>query len=69
MYDKIIALIPTDDGYLDENRVIKWLEERKYVLRDDWHWTPPAPDHVVTDDEDTAITWLMQEWDFGGVIR
>ncbi len=45
------------------------LLSRGYVLRRDFHWTPPTPDHEVTDREEDAILYLIQEWDFGGLVR
>lgn len=33
-----------------------------------FHWQLPTPGHVPTDDENEALTYLFNEWDYGGVI-
>ena len=52
-----------------DSEALDFLEGQGYVLRRDWHWMRPNPDHLVTDREEDAILYLIQEWDFGGLIR
>jgi hypothetical protein len=42
------------------------LEKRGYVLDRQWVWTAPA-DHAPAEEELDWITFLVQEWDFGGL--
>jgi hypothetical protein len=47
--------------------VIAFLEERGYILQDNWTWTHPCPEHFQpTDKEISAVWFLIDEWDFGG---
>ncbi len=43
-----------------------FLQKQGYVLRKDWLWTKPKPDHEPTERERDAILYLIEEWDFGG---
>ncbi len=52
-----------------DSEAMEFLEGQRYVLRRDWHWTRPTPDHEVTDRGEDAILYLIQEWDFGGLVR
>ena len=52
-----------------DQTAMTFLNDRGYRLRRDWTWLTPTPDHVITEDEDSAILFLMMEWDFGGVTR
>lgn len=52
-----------------ENRAQDFLIAAGYRLRRDWHWTMPDPLHVPTEEELSAITFMIQEWDFGGIIN
>ncbi len=52
-----------------DSEAVKFLEGQGYVLRRDWYWMRPNPDHLVTDVEEDAILYLIQEWDFGGLVR
>jgi hypothetical protein len=36
---------------------------------EDWTFSPPTSEHALTDDEDDALTYLVEEWDWGGLRR
>jgi hypothetical protein len=38
-----------------------------YTMRRDWTWDPPTPTHEPTPREISAIRYLIDEWDFGGL--
>ena len=52
-----------------DQEAVEFLEEQGYVLRRDWCWMRPTPDHLVTDREEDAILYLIQEWDYGELVR
>lgn len=58
------------DGRITDAVAVSYLEGRGFTLRRDWHWEPPADRRPVelTDDEDSAVTYLIEEWDYGPVI-
>ena len=47
---------------------IEYLENRGFVLTRDWCWIPTAG-HVVSDKDRRAAMFLIQEWDYGGIIE
>jgi hypothetical protein len=38
-----------------------------FKLRDDWTWKLPRSDYQSTPTDISAVNYLMDEWDFGGV--
>jgi hypothetical protein len=50
-------------------RASAFLKAAGYYLRSDFHWTMPDPLHVPSEDELSAVTFMMQEWDYGGIIN
>jgi hypothetical protein len=54
-----------EDG--GDRMAMRFLEDAGYRLRRDWQWTPPKPDHLPTDREVSAVYYLVDEWDFGGI--
>lgn len=48
---------------------VKFLEDAGYKIRRDWQWELPASDHTPTEKEISAIRFLIDEWDFGGIYR
>lgn len=56
-----------DDDLTGTETASKFLLARGYALRIDWAWRKPAPDYEVTEEEYDAITFLMEEFDFGGL--
>lgn len=45
---------------------IRFLESRGWILNKDWTWTPPVSFHTQSYFEYICITYLIEEWDFGG---
>jgi hypothetical protein len=50
-----------------DSQAIAFLESRGFVLDDNWAWYLPKPGHVLTRRERDAITYLVEEFDWGGV--
>jgi hypothetical protein len=50
------------------NTAIKFLEAAGYSLRRDWCWEPPHPMRPTTEKERSAVFYLIDEWDFGGIF-
>lgn len=55
-----------EDG--GDKLAIRTLKDAGYKLRDDWQWTPPTKGHMPTDQEISAVHYLIDEWDFGGIL-
>lgn len=47
---------------------IAFLKSRGFILRRDFFWWKPAPGQPLKEDERDAITYLIEEWDFGGAM-
>lgn len=56
-----------EDG-IGEDKAIAYLQACGYVLRRNWTWIPPSPWHHPSPSELDALWFLIDEWDFGGVI-
>ena len=52
-----------------DSEAIVYLRSLGWRLNQDWSWTPPTPDYEQTERENDAIWYLIEEWDFGGIIR
>ena len=48
-------------------KAVYYLEQRGYLLTDSWEWVLPHPGHEPTEEETSAIIYMMQEWDWGGL--
>lgn len=55
------------NGPSDET-AIKFLKSAGYVLDRSWCWVRPRPDYEPTDKEISAAIFLIDEWDFGGIL-
>lgn len=55
---------PTGDGDFE---AMRYLRKRGYKLTDKWFWVAPSRYHTPSAKENSAINYLMWEWDFGGV--
>ena len=49
-----------------EETAMNYLYAVGWELTRDWYWKPP-PRHKITDQELSAIGFLIDEWDFGGL--
>jgi hypothetical protein len=52
----------------DDRAAIRFLENAGYRLRSDWMWIKPTEAHAPTDREVDAVKFLIDEWDFGGIV-
>lgn len=53
----------------DDSNATAFLTDRGYKLTREWEWVLPTPDHVPTEDEIDAINYMVEEWDYGGLIK
>lgn len=51
-----------------DHEAISFLEGNGYKLLCGWNWVKPTPEHDPSDREIDAILYLIQEWDFGGLV-
>lgn len=47
---------------------IKFLKSRGYILTRGWCWVKPVPAHTISTEEYLCMKYLVDEWDFGGII-
>ena len=52
-----------------DHQAMKYLEDQGYRLSRSWHWYAPSKTHIPTEKEMDAILYLIEEWDFGGIIN
>lgn len=57
----------SQEPWESDEAAIRFLEAAGYTLRRDWHWDLPAADYKPTAREISAIRYLFDEWDFGGI--
>ena len=55
-----------DKWGIDCGPVIIYLKARGFKLTRDWWWIVPE-NYTPSDDEYSAIDFLIMEWDFGGI--
>jgi hypothetical protein len=51
-----------------DREAILHLQAQGYRLNERWAWVRPTPEHVVTDRDRSAIQYLIDEWDFDGLL-
>jgi hypothetical protein len=52
----------------DDAPAIAFLEQAGYRLMRGFVWKKPTPEHQPTAQELSAICFLADEWDFGGIV-
>lgn len=52
-----------------DNACIKFLESRGFTLTKQWQWIKPVPSHTERKEETQCIVFLIEEWDFGDIIK
>lgn len=52
---------------IDDGKATKFLKDAGFILNRDWSWTSPKPENEITEDEWGAISFMIQEWDYGGL--
>jgi hypothetical protein len=50
-----------------DKKAAEYLEAAGYRLRPNRFWDKPSPGHVVTTKEQSALDFLIMEWDYGGI--
>jgi len=48
-------------------QAMDYLKGHGFTLTPHWTWRKPSPGHVISDKEEDAIVYLIEEWDFGGI--
>lgn len=51
-----------------DNHCMAYLESHGWKLTRLFEWEPPVPAHTVSYFEWICIKYLIEEWDFGGII-
>jgi hypothetical protein len=51
----------------DDDEAILHLVKRGFRLERDWTWSRPNTDFVLSDRDNSAIRYLIDEWDFDGL--
>lgn len=54
---------------IDDAGPERFLRSRGYTLTRGWEWRKPVPAHTVSEEEWNCITFLADEWDFGGIAK
>ena len=52
----------------DDATAISYLKERGFRLLPEWQWLAPIGRTDATEEEADAILYLIEEWDFGGLV-
>lgn len=51
-----------------DSQAIDYLNNQGFTLTRSWEWTKPHSTYILTEKEEDAIVYLIQEWDFGGIL-
>ena len=52
-----------------DEKCIKFLESRNYILTKQWEWIKPVSSHTINEEEFNCLKYLVDEWDFGGIVK
>ena len=66
--DEDRALMTKWFGSIDTHGPEAFLKSHGYVLTKDWCWVKPTPSHEISAIEDACLWFLLEEWDYGGLI-
>lgn len=66
--DELRDFARSEFGSIDLSGPQRLLESRGFKLTDDWRWERPAPDYYITQLEFKCLDFLIQEWDYGGLV-
>lgn len=61
-------MLDTNSQSAGEFEATQYLFRAGYSLTSRWNWLKPEPSHPVTEKELSAATFMLQEWDYGGII-
>lgn len=56
-------------GGADDWPAMKHLEDAGFKLTRGWQWVKPSPEYVLTGRDWRAVQFLMDEWDYGGLVE
>lgn len=56
------------DKWGDDSHAIDYLKGRGYIQTQDWHWFKPKSVGELTAEDESAILYLILEWDYGGLL-
>lgn len=51
-----------------DSQAICYLQGHGFTLTPQWYWIQPTKGHKLTEKEQDAIIYLIEEWDFGGLL-
>lgn len=51
-----------------DSQAIEFLTRNGYTLNREWTWNAPKPHRPTTPMERDALIYLIEEWDFGGLL-
>jgi len=54
---------------IEDYHPVKFLKSHGFILTNKWQWIPPVPYHSISCYELSCILFLIDEWDFGGLIN
>lgn len=54
---------------ISEEGPMRFLESHGFVLQKDWTWQLPTSSHSISCYEGECLTFLINEWDFGGTVE
>lgn len=54
--------------WVSDARATEFLKSRGYKLTPEWEWIPPDPKGTPALDEQDAILYMVEEWDYGGIV-
>lgn len=52
-----------------DGNALTYLEKNGYILTRRFNLLTPKPDHKISEEEKSALMYLILEWDYGGAIR
>lgn len=52
-----------------DSEAIAYLESRGFKSTRQWTWIPPTPGHTLSERDEDAIVYLIEEWDWGGLTE
>lgn len=55
-------------GDVDTDGPMRFLKARGWVCNAAWCWEKPTPSYRYSVYEEECIHFLMDEWDFGGIV-
>ena len=51
-----------------DRQATNYLKDKGYRLTSTFRWESPTDDYEVTEEEEDAMIYLIEEWDYGGIV-